>query len=330
MDSSQTSEDFTRLSLHQDTVYGDFEEFTSAKQSLPDAVFTAAVRAHHPQLNLTKCMSYNVDILGFAAAGYAKAALDSIDDSLLRTRFYFTGPKRQIPGGLADALMFSKHRYSWMDKNFIVYLIGNVYYILTELGEGETPASQCEATDRLIHACGEAQSSLDREILVYDGYWSKSRALYEEVQKADWRDVILNEDMKTTLMETMERFFDSEEQYRNLGVPWKRGLIFWGPPGNGKTISLKALMKSLSLRKDPIPTLYVKNMGYGVRNVFVKARQMAPCVLVLEDIDTQLSPAMRSYFFNELDGLEDNNGLFLIATTNHRKSRYPASLNIRH
>ncbi|KAL9109035.1 MAG: hypothetical protein Q9227_006275 [Pyrenula ochraceoflavens] len=317
MESPTIAGDFARLSLHKDNVFGDFENFTSGKQSSADAVLTAAVRAHHPDLNLTKCMSYNVDILGYAAAGYAKAELDSIEDSLLRTRYYFPGAKRQISGGLADALIFSKYKYTWMNNHFIVYLIGNSYYILAEPGESETKASHSELADKLIHACGEVQSALDHVILVYDGVWTKSRALYNEVQKATWDDVILNDEMKTTLMETIERFFDSEDQYHNLGVPWKRGLIFWGPPGNGKTISLKAVMKSLSVRETPVPTLYVRSMGYGIRDIFQKARQMSPCLLIIEDIDTQLSSGMRSYFFNELDGLENNDGVLMIATTNH-------------
>lgn len=79
-------------------------------------------------------------------------------------------------------------------------------------------------------------------------------------------------------------------------------------------------MHSLAVREDPIPSLYVKSIGCAVRDVFVKARQMAPCVLILEDIDTLISPEMRSYFFNELDGLENNDGIMLVATTNHRKS----------
>lgn len=44
---------------------------------------------------------------------------------------------------------------------------------------------------------------------------------------------------------------------------------------------------------------------------------MTPCLLVLEDIDTIVTPVTRSYFFNEVDGLENNDGILMIATTNH-------------
>ena len=44
---------------------------------------------------------------------------------------------------------------------------------------------------------------------------------------------------------------------------------------------------------------------------------MAPCMLILEDIDTIVTPSSRSYFFNEVDGLENNDGIFMVASTNH-------------
>lgn len=51
--------------------------------------------------------------------------------------------------------------------------------------------------------------------------------------------------------------------------------------------------------------------------VFEKARQLAPCLLILEDIETIVNQETRSYFFNELDGLSGNDGLFVVASTNY-------------
>jgi len=47
------------------------------------------------------------------------------------------------------------------------------------------------------------------------------------------------------------------------------------------------------------------------------ARRMAPCLLVFEDIDSLVSPMVRSYFLNEVDGLESNHGILMIGSTNH-------------
>lgn len=125
--------------------------------------------------------------------------------------------------------------------------------------------------------------------------------------------------MKKDLQEAAEKFFDSKDAYEDIGVPWKRGLMFYGPPGNGKTISIKALMHSLLDRKHPIPTLYVKSAPteYSIKSVFAQARALSPCMLVLEDIETIVTPRTRSYFFNQMDGLEDNSGLFVVASTNY-------------
>ena len=78
------------------------------------------------------------------------------------------------------------------------------------------------------------------------------------INRATWDKVILDPSMKKELTNVSGRFFDSKDVYEDLGVPWKRGLIFYGPAGNGKTISIKALMHTLADRKDSIPTLYVR------------------------------------------------------------------------
>lgn len=82
-------------------------------------------------------------------------------------------------------------------------------------------------------------------------------------------------------------------------------------------------MHSLAARPDPIPTLYVKSLGgcnnafFAIRQIFLKARQFAPCLLVLEDLDSLISDSVKSFFLNEVDGLEENDGLMIIGSTNH-------------
>lgn len=56
---------------------------------------------------------------------------------------------------------------------------------------------------------------------------------------------------------------------------------------------------------------------YSVMQIFLKARQFAPCYLVFEDLDTIVSDSVRSYFLNEVDGLKNNDGIFMIGSTNH-------------
>lgn len=103
-------------------------------------------------------------------------------------------------------------------------------------------------------------------------------------------------------------------------------MIFHGTPGNGKTMTVKAIIKALMSRPDPIPTLYVKTFaqrGFGpqqsVRQIFTKARQAAPCLLLFEDVDSLVKEEVRSYFLNEIDGLENNDGILMIGFTNNRE-----------
>lgn len=100
----------------------------------------------------------------------------------------------------------------------------DMQYILKEPAESETTMSSNSVTNKLLFTAGESQRPGDKYVYVYDGYWQMSRLLYDGVQKANWDDVILNEDMKKTITELMHKFFDSEDIYKDLGVPWKRGV----------------------------------------------------------------------------------------------------------
>ena len=125
-----------------------------------------------------------------------------------------------------------------------------------------------------LAALGTWAYELHNEIWVFNnGFWSKDAALWSDVQKANWDDVILKDAFKKELPNDVYSFFDSEDLYKSLGIPWKRGLIMYGPPGdclvhiyitrahlvagNGKTISLKAIMKTVQ-QKGYNP-LYVKS-----------------------------------------------------------------------
>jgi transitional endoplasmic reticulum ATPase len=89
-------------------------------------------------------------------------------------------------------------------------------------------------------------------------------------------------------------------------------------------------MHDLSERTSPkIESLYVKSFNsfqgpeYGIRQIFLQARRMAPCLLIFEDIDSLVSPMVRSYFLNEVDGLESNHGILMIGSTNHLEQLDP-------
>jgi hypothetical protein len=99
-------------------------------------------------------------------------------------------------------------------------------------------------------------------------------------------------------------------------------------------------MNTLMHRSNPIPTLYVKTLAvqsfgpqWSLQIIFTKARQIAPCLLIFEDIDSAVTDSVRSYFFNELDGLESNEGILILGSTNdcistlHSSSLHSSSLH---
>jgi transitional endoplasmic reticulum ATPase len=187
----------------------------------------------HTHLLPSPLIPCTVSLLQFAAGGNATSELDITNESVQRLRYFYAGNSRRgIPDQLVEGRTFAKYNYKWGTEYFIVYSIQIGYtqlqYILKEPAEGENVMSRNGVTDALIGTIGKWQKPDDKYVYVYDGFWQMSHALYEEVVKARWEDVILNEDMKKTITELMHKFFDSEDVYKDLGVPWKRGVIFHG------------------------------------------------------------------------------------------------------
>lgn len=102
-----------------------------------------------------------------------------------------------------------------------------------------------------------------------------------------------------------------------------------GPPGNGKSHAVKALLNHLKK-----PCIYVQSFKADhetdhsvMRKLFKRARATTPCILVLEDLDSLINDGNRSFFLNELDGFSSNHGILSIATTNHPERLDPAILD---
>ncbi|MCW5806960.1 MAG: ATP-binding protein [Deltaproteobacteria bacterium] len=158
------------------------------------------------------------------------------------------------------------------------------------------------------------------EILVFnEGCFHKSVKLYDAVMSTTFDQLVLEGDFKQQIRDDFTQFLASRDTYEEFGVPWRRGALFIGPPGNGKTLCVKALVHLLG-----IPCLYVQSFDAqyatsqaSIEEVFRRARSTAPCVLVLEDLDALLTDGCRSFFLNELDGFATNHGVITIATTNH-------------
>ncbi|KAK4555087.1 hypothetical protein LTR86_007853 [Recurvomyces mirabilis] len=305
-----------------------FFEHSSAPRTNTDTIIVEAIRAEYPDLHLTVVPRGSLNLFSYAAAGHASIApIDKEKDRL--TWRTFIPPATRLHGqrgALADIIKLGKYLFDWQGKEFVVYCVegrdGQSFF--PQVTNQYVLSSSIEATNNLLFEAGAWGAELHDEIYVFDGgYWSKNRELWESVQNAHWSDVILDAKMKTAIKTDVLNFFDSRDTYEHLRVPWKRGIIFYGPPGNGKTISIKAMMHSLYDREEPVPTLYVKTLAsfagpeYSINQIFMMARRMAPCYLVFEDLDSIVSDNVRSYFLNAVDGIQKNDGILMVGSTNH-------------
>jgi AAA+ superfamily predicted ATPase len=188
-----------------------------------------------------------------------------------------------------------------------------------------------EVARNFFAAVCEWNMEIRSEVLVFDnGFWHKDERLFQDIQNATFDNLVLRGNLKQEIRDDLVQFFQSRDLYEEHDIPWKRGILFVGPAGNGKTHTVKALINSLEYA-----CLYVKSFRsphapnvdeVNIRQVFDRARRSTPCILVLEDLDSLLTPQNRSFFLNELDGFAANIGIVTLATTNHPERLDPAIL----
>jgi hypothetical protein len=173
-------------------------------------------------------------------------------------------------------------------------------------------------------------SEVHGEVLVFsNGCFSKSAELQAAIEETKLEDLILPPQLTESLQSDVAHFLASRELYEKAGAAWKRGMLLMGPPGNGKTHAIKGLIKRAKL-----PCLYVKSFSGrhvdpagSIPQVFARARELAPCVVVLEDLDALVDDENRSFLLNELDGFAVNDGLLTIASTNHPERLDPSLIH---
>jgi hypothetical protein len=143
-----------------------------------------------------------------------------------------------------------------------------------------------------------------------------------DVAKYGWDDVVLDADIKDQIFDDIVGFLNHEELYKKNGLPFKRGIILYGKPGCGKTLLGKVIANEIKSTFVWLTSAQVASAKM-IRSVFELARDLAPCVLFFEDID--MYTVDRSYgVFNplvgemlaQMDGMEENNGIIVVATTN--------------
>lgn len=141
--------------------------------------------------------------------------------------------------------------------------------------------------------------------------------------------VVLDAGKAESIIDDAKVFFERQAFYRRLGVPWRRGYLFFGAPGNGKTSTIFAIASELNME---ISYLNLKELS---DTSLVRAISNVPnnSILVIEDIDcifdnddARETKAGVSFagLINAIDGVASPDGQLLIMTTNHRDKLDPA------
>ncbi|MBD2089108.1 AAA family ATPase [Microcoleus sp. FACHB-1515] len=169
------------------------------------------------------------------------------------------------------------------------------------------------------------------------------RSVEIESPNVTWESIGGLESIKQTLQESVEGALLYPELYQHTKAKAPRGILLWGPPGTGKTLLAKAVAAQARANFIAVngPELLSKWVGaseQAVRELFTKARQAAPCVIFMDEIDS-LAPARGSYqsdsgvgdrvvgqLLTELDGLQECPNVLLIGATNRPDALDPALL----
>ena len=143
-----------------------------------------------------------------------------------------------------------------------------------------------------------------------------------------WDDVFLPSGLTGEIRSNVEGFFTSVDNYRRLGLPFRRGFLLVGPPGCGKTLTISALANTLKATFIAVlPRSYADDQC--VERSFDWAVKHAPAVVVLEDLDKLLENGECSlpHFLRMVDVLKPTSGILIIATSNAPEKLDPALLH---
>merc|ERR1711906_108468 len=163
---------------------------------------------------------------------------------------------------------------------------------------------------------------------------SALRETVVEVPNVSWDDIGGLEGVKQELQETVQYPVMYPEQFAKFGMSPSRGVLFYGPPGCGKTLLAKAIANEcqsnfISIKGPELLTMWFGESEANVREIFDKARQSAPCVLFFDELDSIANQRGNSagdaggagdrvlnQLLTEMDGMGSKKTVFIIGATN--------------
>ncbi len=171
---------------------------------------------------------------------------------------------------------------------------------------------------------------------------SAMREVLVETPNISWSDVGGLDSTKQELKEAVEWPMKYPDSFTRIGIRPPKGLLLYGPPGCGKTLLAKAVAKEseanfIQVKGPSLLSMWVGKSEEGVRKIFERARQVAPCVIFFDEIDslagkrgmdsgTKVTERVLNQLLSEMDGLEDLTDVLVIAATNRPDIIDPALL----
>jgi len=161
---------------------------------------------------------------------------------------------------------------------------------------------------------------------------SAMREVLVETPNVMWSDVGGLDNIKQELKEAIEWPLKYPDSFKRMGIRPSRGILLYGPPGTGKTLLAKAVAKEaeanfIQVKGPSLLSMWVGKSEEGVRKIFERARQVAPCIIFFDEIDslagkrgmesgTKVTERVLNQILAEMDGLEDLNDILIIGATN--------------
>jgi transitional endoplasmic reticulum ATPase len=173
---------------------------------------------------------------------------------------------------------------------------------------------------------------------------SALRETVVEVPNVTWEDIGGLEGVKRELKETVQYPVEHPEKFKKFGMSPSKGVLFYGPPGCGKTLLAKAIANEcqanfISIKGPELLTMWFGESEANVREIFDKARQAAPCVLFFDELDSiarargsssgdagGAGDRVINQILTEMDGMGAKKNVFIIGATNRPDIIDPAIL----
>ncbi len=184
----------------------------------------------------------------------------------------------------------------------------------------------------------ESLERLWRELRKFDRRWNRRRKRTITFlgglgrrglvkPRLGWESLILEPGMAEEIRRQVESFFNARRRYRDLGIAYRRGFLFAGPPGVGKTHAVKVIAATTPVPSYTLP-LHARLSDTELKFAFRNAEEAAPSILILEDLEKIVRSAdiSLSYLLNLLDGIECPKGILVLATSNESGKLDPALL----